>query len=56
MLEFSGAAKANGFRAIKDVPDGLEDAVDDATIVMDVPIEGGTEAMDDAQRFEAGMP
>ena len=51
--QFSGGAKADGLRNITGILDGLEDPVDDAAVEMDVPVEGGTEAMDEAHRPEA---
>ena len=53
--QFSGGAKAHGLRNITGILGRLEDPVDDAAMVMDVPVEGGTEAMDEAHRAEAGM-
>ena len=35
--------------------DRLESPVDDTGVVVDVPVEGGAEAVDEAQRPEAGM-
>lgn len=45
----------HGLRDITGRRDRLEDPVDDAAVVMDVPVEGGTEAVDEAHRPEAGM-
>jgi len=52
---FSGGAKAHEFRDITGILGRLEHPVDDATMVMDVPVEGGTEAVNEAHRPEAGM-
>ncbi len=53
--QLSGGAKAHGLRDITGILDRLEDPVDDAAVVMDVPVEGGTEAVDEAHRPEAGL-
>jgi len=53
--QLGGGAKAQGLRAITSLLDRLEHPVDDAAVVMDVPVEGGTEAVDEAHRFEAGL-
>jgi hypothetical protein len=44
-----------GLRNITGILGRLDDPVDDAAMVMDVPVEGGTEAVDEAHRPEAGM-
>jgi hypothetical protein len=53
--QVSGEAKAYGLRLITGLVDRLEDPVDDAAVVMNVPVEGGTEAMDEANRPETRM-
>ena len=77
--QFSGGAKAHGFRGIIGIRDRLEDPVDDAAmtnppgadlgarqgarsaktrmvfVIMDVLVEGGTEAVDEAHRPEVGL-
>jgi hypothetical protein len=51
----SGGPKAHGLRDIIGILDRFEHPVDDAAMVMDVPVEGSTEAVDKAHRPEAGM-
>jgi len=53
--QLSGGEKAHGLRKFAGILDRLEDPVDDATMVVDVPVEGGTEAVDEIHRPEAGM-
>ena len=53
--QLSGGAKAHGLRAIIGILDRLEDAVDDAAMVMHMAVAGGTKAMDEAHRPAAGM-
>jgi hypothetical protein len=52
--QFSGGAKAHGLRAIIGILGRIEDPVDDATMVMNMAVEGRPEAVDEAQRPEAG--
>jgi len=54
--QFSGGAKAHGLRVIIGLLLGrLKDAVDDAAMVMRMAVERGTEAVDEADRPEAGL-
>jgi len=48
-------SQADSFVDIGDILDRLEYPVDDAGVVVDVPVEGGAEAVDEAHRPEAGM-
>ena len=51
----SGRAKTHGLNNITGILDQLEDALDNATMVMAVPVEVGAEAVDGAYRAEACM-
>ena len=53
--ELDGGARAHGLRAVIGLLDRLEDAVDDAAMVMHMAVERSTEAMDEAHRPEACM-
>ena len=54
--QVSGGAKAHGLGAcVIGLLGRPEDPVDDAAMVLDLPVEGGTEAMDEAHRPEAGL-
>jgi AraC-like DNA-binding protein len=48
-------SQADSFGDIGGILDRLEYPVDDTGVVMDLPIEGGAEAVDEAHRPEAGM-
>ncbi len=53
--QLGGGAKAHGLRDIIGLLDWLEHPVDNASMVMDVSVEGGTEAVDEAYRPEARL-
>jgi hypothetical protein len=48
--QLSGGAKAHGLRDSTGILDRLEDPVDDAAVVVNMAVEGGTEAVDEAHR------
>jgi hypothetical protein len=45
----------DSFEDIGGILDRLEYSVDDTGVVVDVPFEGGAEAVDESHRPEAGM-
>ncbi|ESQ08516.1 MAG: hypothetical protein N838_22030 [Thiohalocapsa sp. PB-PSB1] len=53
--QLSGGAKVHRLRNIIGIFDWLEDPVDDAAMVMNMAAEAGTEAVDEAHRFDADM-
>jgi hypothetical protein len=53
--QFSAGAKAHGLRDSTRILDRLEAPVDDAAMVMNMAVKGGTEAVDKADRPEARM-
>jgi hypothetical protein len=48
--------KAHGLRDSTGILVRLEDPVGDAAVVVNMALEGGTEAVNEARRLQAGMP